>query len=97
MKATELLQSQTSADTQANEELTSEDVTRVKQVEGTPFAIVKENDKWFPVLAEYRLTEEDCETEEEAIKFLYKKDWNTLITVMLTIIRKYNELNEETK
>ena len=97
MKATELLQSQTSVNTQDKEELTSEDVTRVKQVEGTPFAIVKENDRWFPVLAEYRLTEEDYETEEEAIKFLNEKDWNTLITVMLTIIRKYNELNEEQK
>lgn len=97
MKATELLQSQTSASTQDNEELTSEDVTRVKPVEGTPFAIVNEAGKWFPVLAEYRLTEESFNTEDEAIKFLRKKDWQTLVTVMLTIIKKYNELNNENK
>jgi len=95
MKATELLQSQTNADTQDKGELTSEDVTRLKQVKGTPFTLVIESNRYYPIIGEYRLTEEAFETELKAIEFLEKKDWNTILTLIIATIKRYNELNKK--
>lgn len=86
MKTTELLQSQTSADTQASEQSTFENVNKFQTVENTPFALIERNEKWGIVMGNQMVSNQFFDTTEEAEKFIESKPWSLILVAALTFV-----------
>lgn len=69
-------------------------LTERKQIAGTPFTMIRQEDKWFIVMGDYRMTE-PTETEDEQIRKLEDEKW-WIITCMVSIIIKIQKQLEET-
>lgn len=91
MKATELLELQTSADTPDKEKSISKNETAYERVEGTPFALIKENDAWFIAFGRYRASDL-YKTKEQAKKDIKQKDWDLILTTMSIMIEEITNL-----
>ena len=96
MKANELLELQTSADTQDNAKSISTNETKFERIEGTPFAIVKQNKGWFIALGQYKVSDYYL-TKEQAKKDIQRKDWDLILNVVSVLIEMSNKLNNKTK
>ena len=90
MKATELLQLQTNADTQDNAKSISKNETAYERVEGTPFALIKEQNGWFIAIGRYKASDLYL-TKEQAKKDIKQKDWDLLLNVMFVVADMINE------
>ena len=91
MKATELLELQTSADTQDNAKSISKNETAYERVEGTPFALIKEKNGWFIALGQYKASDIYA-TKEEAKKDIKQKSWDLILTTMSIMIEEITNL-----
>lgn len=91
MKATELLELQTSADTQDKEKSISKNETAYERVEGTPFALIKEDNAWFIAFGRYRASDLYL-TKEQAKKDIKQKDWDLILTTMSIMIEEITKL-----
>lgn len=96
MKATELLELQTSADTRDNEKSISKNETAYEIVEGTPFALIKENNSWFIAFGRYRASDLYL-TKEQAKKDIKQKDWDLILTTMSIMIEEITNLKNNKK
>jgi len=96
MKATELLELQTSADTQDKEKSISKIETAYERVEGTPFALIKENNAWFIAFGRYRASDLYL-TKEQAKKDIKQKDWDLILTTMSIMIEEITNLKNNKK
>lgn len=76
-------------DTTDNKELIT-----YKDVENTPFTIVKNEKGYMGVIGEFRLTEY-YENEKECIEEVTKINWNRLIQVMWAVTMKSKNLKNE--
>lgn len=56
-----------------------------KKIKGTPFTVIKQNDKWFLAMGDSRLTE-PTNTEEETIEKLETNKWLLLTHMIITVI-----------
>lgn len=77
------------------------ELVRRTKVEGTPFIIITTPDGGSVVtLGKYRVSEPK-ETEEEAIQYVQRKEWDLILSVAMLIaeeeITKYNKLAETIK
>lgn len=86
MRTTELLQSQTSADTQGNEQSTFENVNKFQTVENTPFALIERDGKWGIVMGNQMVSDQYFDTTEEAERFIESKPWSLILVAALTFI-----------
>lgn len=67
-----------------------------KKIEGTPFYIIKQttdhdNDKYFLIMGDYRLTE-PTETEEETTQKLKTEHWNIVCNIIAITTEKFLKL-----
>lgn len=86
MKASELLKSQTSADTQDNEQSTFENVNKFQTVENTPFALIELNGKWGIVMGNQLVSDQYFDTTEQAERFIESKPWSLILVAALTFV-----------
>lgn len=86
MKATDLLQSQTSADTQGSEKSTFDNVNKFQTVENTPFALIEINEKWGIVMGNQMVSDQYFDTTEEAKRFIESKPWSLILVSALTFV-----------
>lgn len=82
MKASELLKSQTSVDTQDNVQSTSnENILRYVTIEGSPFTAIKlENERWGLVMGDQLVSDQTFNDVDEAKEFVDSKPWSLMIT-----------------
>jgi hypothetical protein len=86
-KNTELKEQQDMLDTMDNKKS-----FEVKEIENTPFTIIKDDNKYFGVIANNKITE-DYTTEKECLEELLKVDWNRITQVIVTIVEKLTNKN----
>lgn len=86
MKTTELLQSQTGADTQGNEKSTFDNVNKFQTVENTPFALIEINEKWGIVMGNQMVSDQYFDSTEEAERFIESKPWSLILVAALTFV-----------
>lgn len=96
MTNTELLNIQSSASDQDNSHSSNvnEDVTRYRTVENTPFAIVLQNDKWRIVMGLHIVSIMEFDTQDEAIKYINKKEWELLFNACAAYIHVIEEVKQ---
>lgn len=98
MKSTELLKLQSNASEADNsnysKENVNEDVTTYRTVENTPFAIVKQGDKWRIVMGLHIVSIMEFDEQEDAIKYINKKEWELLFNACAAYIEVINEVKQ---
>lgn len=65
----------------------SEQLIEQIPVEGTPFTVVKVEDKWFLAMGKYRLTE-PMESKAQALGAAEDKSWFRIIQIIMIIIKQ---------
>lgn len=68
-------------------------LSKVEKVENTPFTIIHENEEYFGVLGNHRVTpfykyKKDCKMDLEEIT------WDRLMQVIWVVVEKFNEKEE---
>lgn len=91
MKTQESLNTLTSVETLDNKNSNSEIFTH-EQVEETPFTIIKQDEKYFGVLGNHKITQlfdtkEECETDLKDI------NWNRVMQVIWAVVEKFTKIN----
>ncbi|AXH74824.1 MAG: hypothetical protein [Microviridae sp.] len=72
-------------ETKQTKENYSEELLKVKHIEGTPFTVVRaDNNKWFIAMGQARLTDY-LESEEECVNKINLHDWELLISFIARI------------
>jgi hypothetical protein len=98
MKNSKLLNLQSNASNQDNsnssKEVEHENVTRYRTVENTPFAIVLQNDKWRIVMGLHIVSIMEFDTQEQAIKYINKKEWELLFNACAAYIQVIEEVKQ---
>lgn len=80
--------------TQSNAENTLKEnysIVERKQIEGTPFWIVKSEELWYLVMAEFKISS-GYETAEEAEEVLNNEMWLVIMHMIAIVMRKDEEL-----
>lgn len=91
MKTQESLNTQTSVETLDNKNSNSEIFTQ-EQVEETPFTIIKNDEKYFGVLGNHRITQL-YDTKEECEANLKDINWNRVMQVIWAVVEKFTKIN----
>ena len=100
-KASALLKSQTSVDTQDSEQSDSnENILRYVTIEGSPFtAILLENERWGLVMGEQLVSDQTFEDVDEAAEFVETRPWSLIMTAAYIYVdyinRNINDLKTE--
>lgn len=79
-----------------NTEEKKEKLFEVKEVEGTPFAILQDEKGYCVLFAQYKISEV-VESRQEALQLIERKDWNLILNVteaQLQIREKFNKEQE---
>lgn len=61
-----------------------------EQIEGTPFWLIKQNDNWFIVMGNHRLTEPTKNKETQLIK-LENEKWKLIMNISIIMAQKILE------
>lgn len=72
----------------------TEKLFEINEVEGTPFAILRDELGYCVLLGKYQVTEKK-ETKEETLKLLEEKDWNLILSVAVAQMKIMEELKKE--
>ena len=86
-----MLQLQTNADTQDNAKSISKNETAYERVDGTPFALIKDESGWFIAFGRYRASDHYL-TKEQAKKDIKQKDWDLILTTVSIMIEEITNL-----
>lgn len=96
METTELLNLQTSVDTQDSEQSNSNDnVTAYVTVENSPFTLVKIAEKWEIVLGNYKVSAASFDDTKDAIKYIKSKPWELILTTIASYLELINEIKQQ--
>jgi len=87
-KQADVLNTQNNTDDNHNKK--SDSLIERKQIEGTPFTMIKQENRYFLVMGDHRLTEPNP-SEEETLNLLEKEYWRLLITIIAIVIEKIKE------
>lgn len=68
----------------------------IKPVEGTPFAIVSQEEKHFLVMGDHKLTP-DLNSTDEVQEYFQHNHWLILTNVVIILIKRHQELAEMVK
>lgn len=60
-----------------------------EQIEGTPFTLIKQDEKYFLTLGNYMVTPK-CNTQTEAFEYIGENQWNIVTTLIDIMINHYN-------
>jgi hypothetical protein len=92
MKTTEYSNTLTNVDQPNNNELNYE----FTNVENSPFTIVRQEDKYYGVIGNHRLTD-SYDNLEDLKEDLLEISWNRLTQVIWAVVEKFKINNEEIK
>ena len=99
MKQNILLNTQTSVEETETNNLnsnSSEDITSIRDIEGSVHLALKTGDVWRIAIGNELVSNRFFKTYEEAKKFVLKgNDWELLINSMLVVSKKYKEIEEQ--
>ena len=96
METTELLNLQTSVDTQdSGQSNSNENVTAYVTVEDSPFTLVKITDKWQIVLGNYKVSAAQFDETKDAIKYIKSKPWELILTTIASYLELINEIKQQ--
>lgn len=93
MKTTEYSNTLTNVDQQTNESYSNYEFTNI---ENSPFTIVRQEDKYYGVIGNHRLTEEYSNLEELR-EDLLKITWDRLTQVIWAVVEKFKVDNKQIK
>ena len=93
MKTTELSSTLTNVEEQTNKPYGNLEFTNI---EGTPFTIVKQDEKYYGLIGNHRITEE-WENLEELKEDLLKVSWDRITQVIWAVVEKFKFNEEEIK
>ena len=71
----------------------SEQLFTTEHLENTPFTMINQDEKWFGVIGEHRISEMH-KTKEELEEDLKQISWNRIVQVLWAINTKINKLTE---
>lgn len=71
----------------------SSNLKEIKKIDGTPFNAVYENEQWFGLLGNYRVTDM-FQSEEELIRHVNEKPWNLIASLVHIAVLKAEEIKE---
>lgn len=86
-KQEDILNSQNSTEETHNQNST---LNEREKIEDTPFWVVKQEEKWFITLGEYRVSQIK-ESKDEALKTLEENKWDLVIHMVIIISEKLKE------
>lgn len=87
-KQRELLTTQENAENNPKQNST---LAEREQIQGTPFTLIKtQEQQWFMVMGDYRVTE-TTKTKEEQIKKLESEKWLLIMHICIVAIEKINK------
>lgn len=93
MKTTELENLSTNVETKTKQDY-GNNLIEYRNIENSPFTIVKNEGLYYGVIGNHRLTEpynDEKELEEELLRI----DWNRLIQVIWAVVEKFNKLEKK--
>jgi len=93
MKTTEYSNTLTNVDQQTNENYSNIEFTNV---ENSPFTIVRQEEKYYGVIGNHRLTEA-YENLEDLREDLLKITWDRLTQVIWAVVEKFKVNNDQIK
>ena len=89
-KAQDTLNGQLNAEDQPKQNST---LAEREQIQGTPFVLINQQDRWFLVMGNHRVTEPTL-TKEETLKKLDTERWLLIMHIAIIAIEKMNEMNK---
>lgn len=92
----DILQSQTNAEENQNKETSSNntELRKFHKVDKTPFTIVEENERFYMIMGNYKISERDFESQETCIRWeLETHKWHTMGKYFFALL----ELSEKMK
>lgn len=71
-------------------------LTEREPIKGTPFTLIKQDEQWFMVMGDYRVTE-TTKTKEEQIEKLESEKWLLIMHICIVAIKKIGIENNDYK
>lgn len=65
-----------------------------KEIDNTPFKAVKQEDKWFGILGQYRITDE-LASFDEVVDYIVKNKWEVILNMIIIIIEQVKPWKEK--
>lgn len=69
-------------------------LTEREPILGTPFTLIRDNEKWFMVMADYRVTE-TTKTKEEQLDKLDTEKWLLIMHIAIIALRKMRQQEDK--
>lgn len=91
----ELSNSHTNAEENQNNNNSSQ-LREYNPIIGTPFIHVRDENKHFAVIGDYRITE-ICATETELFNWMYDNEWQLAFNMMVAILHKWEHQKSYTQ
>lgn len=82
----------TISESEQDKEQSGERMEMYKNVNGTPFHVVRREDGYILVLGTQMVAREIFKSEEEAINHIKSIPWETLIAVVMDIVENYEKI-----
>lgn len=81
---------------ETEKEIINEDILRIKDVENTPFKMIKmKNEKYKLVVGNHLIAEEEFQNIWQIKKYLNENKWDIVVKLILIINNKMEELKNE--
>ena len=81
---------------ETEKEIVNDDILRIKDVENTPFKMIRmENEKYKLVLANHLVAESDFDNENEVLDYLEKCKWDIATKLAMIVYEKMKGLENE--
>jgi len=90
MKTTEQLNTSTSVE--LLDKVDSSNELKFETIEGTPFTVVNENNEYFSIIGNHRITETFL-SKEICIEETKKITWDRIVQVIWAVATKINDIN----
>ena len=78
----------------AEESNNSNSLVEIKQIDNTPFKAVRQEDKWFGVLGQYRITDK-LANFDEVVEYIVKNKWEVILSMIICIIEQVKPWKEK--
>jgi hypothetical protein len=62
-----------------------------EEIEGTPFTLYRNEDKYYVLLGMYRLNENEFSSKEDALLDAERKDWFRIMQIVGIMLENYNK------
>lgn len=85
------------ADEANKENSSNENLIEREQLEGTPFWLIRQEEKWAIVMGKYKMNDKELRSREEAIKYMEDNKYNISLRMTMIIVNDIIREQEEGK